>query len=102
MAPPSCRRWISRKSGAALISASPKPMLASEPMSDPLAPASAVLVTGAAGGLGAALVEALLARGDHVVALDRVEVRARDGVRAYAVDLLDEAAVTRALDDAAV
>ena len=49
----------------------------------------------------AALVEALLARGDRVVALDRVEVAARDGVRAYAVDLLDEAAVTRALDDAA-
>ena len=75
-------------------------MLASEAMRDPLAPASAVLVTGAAGGLGAALVEALLARGDQVVALDRAEVGAREGVRGYAVDLLDEAAVTRALDDA--
>jgi NAD(P)-dependent dehydrogenase (short-subunit alcohol dehydrogenase family) len=75
-------------------------MLASDTMSDPLATTSAVLVTGAAGGLGAALVDALVARGDAVVALDRVEMRPRAGARAYVVDLLDEAAVVRALADA--
>ncbi len=69
-------------------------------MRDPLVPASAVLVTGAAGGLGAALVDALLARGDQVVALDRSEVEARTGVRSYAVDLLDEVAVAGALAEA--
>jgi len=69
-------------------------------MRDALAPVSAVLVTGAAGGLGSALTDALLARGDQVVALDRTAVEAREGMRSYAVDLLDEAAVVAALADA--
>ena len=78
-------------------------MLASELMSDPLAPVSTVLVTGAAGGLGAALAGALLARGDQVVALDRAAIdEVPAGMRAYAVDLLDETAVAAALADAAL
>jgi NAD(P)-dependent dehydrogenase (short-subunit alcohol dehydrogenase family) len=61
-----------------------------------------VLVTGAAGGLGSALVDALLARGDEVVALDRTAIAPeRAGMRSYAVDLLDEEAVAAALADAA-
>jgi meso-butanediol dehydrogenase / (S,S)-butanediol dehydrogenase / diacetyl reductase len=59
-----------------------------------------VLVTGAAGGLGSALVRALRSRGDAVVALDRATVTA-DGVRAYVVDVLDRDAVSHALADAA-
>jgi NAD(P)-dependent dehydrogenase (short-subunit alcohol dehydrogenase family) len=59
-----------------------------------------VLVTGAAGGLGSALVEALVARGDRVVALDRVRPERRD-IAAYTIDLADEGAVEEALDDAA-
>ncbi|MDX6377365.1 MAG: dependent epimerase/dehydratase family, partial [Gaiellaceae bacterium] len=47
-----------------------------------------VLVTGAAGGLGSALVDALLARGDEVVALDRTAIAPeRAGMRSCAVDL---------------
>ena len=57
-----------------LISASPKPMLASGAMSRRPTP-SGVLVTGAAGGLGSALVAALLARGDRRRALDRAPSR---------------------------
>jgi 3-oxoacyl-[acyl-carrier protein] reductase len=60
---------------------------------------SVVLVTGAAGGLGSCLVSALVARGDRVVALDRVPI-GREDVTAYAIDLADEGAVTRALADA--
>jgi nucleoside-diphosphate-sugar epimerase len=45
-----------------------------------------VAVTGAAGSIGAALVEALLARGDEVVALDLVPV-ARPGVDGVVADL---------------
>ena len=58
-----------------------------------------VLVTGAAGGLGSALVEGLVARGDRVVALDRVRLE-RDDVVAYTLDLADEDAVAGALADA--
>jgi NAD(P)-dependent dehydrogenase (short-subunit alcohol dehydrogenase family) len=59
-----------------------------------------VLVTGASGGLGSALVEALVARGDRVVALDRVRPE-REDIVAYAIDLADEGAVAEALSDAA-
>jgi 3-oxoacyl-[acyl-carrier protein] reductase len=61
-----------------------------------------VLVTGAAGGLGSALVAALVSRGDQVVGLDRTAVdSSAAGLRAYAVDVLDETAVAVALEDAA-
>jgi NAD(P)-dependent dehydrogenase (short-subunit alcohol dehydrogenase family) len=59
-----------------------------------------VLVTGAAGGLGGGLVAALVARGDRVVAIDRVQPE-RDDVTAYTLDLADEEAVAGALADAA-
>jgi NAD(P)-dependent dehydrogenase (short-subunit alcohol dehydrogenase family) len=58
-----------------------------------------VLITGAAGGLGSALVEALVARGDRVVALDRAELGRAD-VLGYTVDLADAATVEHALADA--
>ena len=61
---------------------------------------SDVLVTGAAGGLGGGLVAALVARGDRVVAMDRVPLE-RDDVVAYTLDLADEGAVADALTDAA-
>jgi meso-butanediol dehydrogenase/(S,S)-butanediol dehydrogenase/diacetyl reductase len=61
---------------------------------------TAVLVTGAAGGLGSALVTALVERRDRVVAIDRVGIE-RDDVAAYAIDLADEDAVAGALADAA-
>ena len=61
---------------------------------------TAVLVTGAAGGLGSALVTALVERRDRVVAIDRVGIE-RDDVAAYAIDLADDEAVARALADAA-
>ncbi len=62
---------------------------------------TAVVVTGAAGGLGAALVDALLARGDEVVALDRAPLAARaPRLHAHLVDLLDADAVAAALADA--
>jgi meso-butanediol dehydrogenase/(S,S)-butanediol dehydrogenase/diacetyl reductase len=59
-----------------------------------------VLVTGAAGGLGGGLVAALVARGDRVVAIDRVRPE-RDDIVAYTLDLADEDAVAVALADAA-
>ena len=59
-----------------------------------------VLVTGAAGGLGGGLVAALVARGDRIVAIDRVQP-GRDDVTAYTLDLADEEAVAGALADAA-
>jgi NAD(P)-dependent dehydrogenase (short-subunit alcohol dehydrogenase family) len=59
-----------------------------------------VLVTGAAGGLGGGLVAALVARGDRVVALDRVQPD-RDDIVAYTLDLADADAVAGALGDAA-
>jgi len=59
-----------------------------------------VLVTGAAGGLGGALVDALVARGDRVVAVDR-EALTRTDVRGYALDVGDGAALAAAVEDAA-
>ena len=59
-----------------------------------------VLVTGAAGGLGSALVDLLVARGDRVVALDRSDAP-RDGVLSYVTDVGDDRAVERALAEAA-
>lgn len=59
-----------------------------------------VLVTGAAGGLGSALVDALVARGDRVIALDRLALN-RSDVRAYGADAGDPIAVAAALTDAA-
>ncbi|HET6173110.1 MAG TPA: SDR family oxidoreductase [Gaiellales bacterium] len=58
-----------------------------------------VLVTGAAGGLGSALVDVLVGRGDRVVAIDRAPSERHDVV-AYALDLADERAVEDALSDA--
>jgi NAD(P)-dependent dehydrogenase (short-subunit alcohol dehydrogenase family) len=58
-----------------------------------------VLVTGASGGLGSGLVAALVARGDRVVALDRVQPE-RDDIVAYTLDLADADAVAGALADA--
>jgi NAD(P)-dependent dehydrogenase (short-subunit alcohol dehydrogenase family) len=60
---------------------------------------TAVLVTGAAGGLGSALVSALVERGDRVVAIDRSPIE-RGDVTAYAIDLADADAVAGALSDA--
>ena len=57
---------------------------------------SVVLVTGAAGGLGSALVSALVERGDRVIALDRVPID-RDDVTSHVLDLADEPAVAAAL-----
>lgn len=56
------------------------------------------LVTGGAGGIGAAVVEALAAQGAHVVVVDRdedaaAEVAARVGGSAVGVDLTDPAAI---------
>jgi NAD(P)-dependent dehydrogenase (short-subunit alcohol dehydrogenase family) len=59
-----------------------------------------VLVTGAAGGLGSALVDALVARGDRVVALDRADAP-RAGVLSFVTDVGDERAIELALDEAA-
>jgi NAD(P)-dependent dehydrogenase (short-subunit alcohol dehydrogenase family) len=55
-----------------------------------------VLVTGAAGGLGGALVAALLARGDRVLSLDRVAT-ARDDVLHVTLDVTDTHALTDAI-----
>ena len=59
-----------------------------------------VLVTGAAGGLGGALVEALVARGDRVAGLDRSAVE-RSDVVALTLDLADEQAVAGAFAEVA-
>ncbi len=48
-----------------------------------------VVVTGASGFLGCSLVAGLVARGEHVVAVDRVPTAERDGVLALTADLLD-------------
>jgi NAD(P)-dependent dehydrogenase (short-subunit alcohol dehydrogenase family) len=62
------------------------------------------LVTGAASGIGRAVVEALLARGAAVVALDInpaiAEMYQRADVLGLRCDVTDEAQITRALDDA--
>lgn len=57
-----------------------------------------VLVTGAASGIGAALVDRLLARGDRVVALDRAPVAPRPGLEVLTCDLADPAAIAAVLD----
>jgi NAD(P)-dependent dehydrogenase (short-subunit alcohol dehydrogenase family) len=66
-----------------------------------MAPVDAVIVTGAAGALGAAVVERFRAQDRHVVALDRPGERLdalgeRDGVHAIAADLSSRAAVQEA------
>lgn len=63
----------------------------------------AVIVTGAAGALGGAVVEEFLRRGRPVVALDRPgerldELGRRDGVHAVPVDLARRAAVQQAFE----
>ena len=57
-----------------------------------------VLVTGAASGIGAAVVDRLLGRGDRVLALDRVPVAPRPGLEALTCDLADPAAIADVLD----
>jgi NAD(P)-dependent dehydrogenase (short-subunit alcohol dehydrogenase family) len=59
-----------------------------------------LLVTGAAGGLGSALVDLLVARGDRVVALDRTDAP-REGVLSFVTDVRDEQAIERAFAEAA-
>jgi 3-oxoacyl-[acyl-carrier protein] reductase len=58
-----------------------------------------VLVTGAAGAIGSATVEAFLAGGWRVVGLDRdaAVAQERAGYHGFAVDLLDDAALARVL-----
>ncbi|MCC5973596.1 MAG: SDR family oxidoreductase [Rubellimicrobium sp.] len=51
------------------------------------------LVTGAAGGIGQAVVAALVADGQRVIALDRTPCPPPDGGEAHALDLTDEGAV---------
>jgi L-xylulose reductase len=63
-----------------------------------------ILVTGAAGGIGGALVRQLVAAGADVVASDRTEgslaqITAETGARALAFDLESEDSVGRALED---
>lgn len=61
----------------------------------------AMVVTGAAGFLGRALVDALLARGERVVGVDRVVRRAQPGLVVLTADLLDgDSMVEAALADA--
>lgn len=54
------------------------------------------VVTGAAGGMGRAVVRALVEKGYTVFALDRVEAERADGVFPIAVDLTDEESVLKA------
>lgn len=65
---------------------------------------SLVVVTGASGHVGAALVRALLARGERVRALVRTDVRAVEGldVEVRRVDVRERAAVEGALEGARV
>ena len=58
---------------------------------------SSVLVTGAAGGLGAAVVERFVAGGWLVYAADLVAPTARDGVVPLALDVTDQASVDAAI-----
>ena len=61
-----------------------------------------VAVTGAAGFLGTNLIAELVARGDEVVAIDRVAPPARPGVRWVVADVLDPQSVRAALAGAEV
>lgn len=59
-----------------------------------------VLVTGSAGGIGAATVDAFLGAGFAVIGFDRqLTTRHREGLRSYVVDLADSDAVEEALTD---
>ena len=68
------------------------------------APLATALVTGAAAGIGRAVVEDLLARGVRVAALDvdaaGLDTLAGEGAHPVEVDLLDARAAERAVDDA--
>jgi NAD(P)-dependent dehydrogenase (short-subunit alcohol dehydrogenase family) len=67
-----------------------------------LGPGRTVLVTGASGGLGPAVVEAFLAGGWRVVAASRSgRAERRDGLLTVAADLGDEAGVAAAVEAAA-
>ncbi|WP_327152044.1 SDR family NAD(P)-dependent oxidoreductase [Nocardia sp. NBC_01329] len=58
-----------------------------------------ILVTGALGGIGAALIRSIEAEGGEVVGIDRPEVVARDGAHTvHGVDLTAEGATTRVHD----
>ncbi|GAB3857778.1 SDR family NAD(P)-dependent oxidoreductase [Nocardioides maradonensis] len=59
-----------------------------------------VLVTGAAGGIGAATVRRLLGSGHRVLAIDRRDVAPADGVLARVADVRDRTALAAAVDDA--
>jgi NAD(P)-dependent dehydrogenase (short-subunit alcohol dehydrogenase family) len=59
-----------------------------------------VLVTGAASGIGRALVEALIREGCPVVGLDREAVEAAPGLHIVTADLIDPAAIGPAADAA--
>ncbi len=59
-----------------------------------------VLVTGAAGGIGRAIADAVLAAGHEVVALDRATPPPARGLHAIEVDLIDEAATRQAAEEA--
>jgi len=56
------------------------------------------LVTGAGGGMGKATVEALVAQGYYVFALDRTAVAPKENVHPIAVDITDENSLTQACD----
>jgi 3-oxoacyl-[acyl-carrier protein] reductase len=58
----------------------------------------AAIVTGGSGGIGAAIIARLRARGLDIVNLDRVAPETDDGARHVAVDLSDPVATTDALD----
>jgi len=60
-------------------------------------PAGRVLITGAAGGLGAACVERFVAGGWTVYAADLVAPEARDGVVPLTMDVTDQASVDAAI-----
>ncbi|HYY81684.1 MAG TPA: SDR family oxidoreductase [Actinomycetes bacterium] len=71
-------------------------------MTAALGPGRTVLVTGASGGLGPAVVEAFLAGGWRVVAASRSgRAERRDGLLTVAADLGDEAGVAAAVEAAA-
>jgi NAD(P)-dependent dehydrogenase (short-subunit alcohol dehydrogenase family) len=62
--------------------------------------ARTALITGATGGLGAAVVERFAAGGWQVVGVDKRPAEDRDGVRYLEADLFDQAAVERAVEQA--